>query len=962
LLTIAIATVVAAAAVAQPPAAEAPPGPAAAGSGNLFQQLEPPAAAEGLDRLAPVDGIGDFGFGGAPDADKILVFGAFLAPQGDQPARLFVTAKLGPKWHVYSLTQPAGAVKATTIKLDPSDQYQLLGNFVPDRDPEVRQTEVYDVPLEEHYSAVTFSAPMQVTPGVDLGQLRIGGELEGMLCHDELGCMRLADVNTKFVAQLATGRDAQDLLAMVPAAVAKSADRIPTSAAGPGGYRADESHAVLSGYVSPLAIQPGTTTTLVLRADVDPGWKIYAYTEKSVPEDISSPTRIVLQRPEGWQLRPPRASGKAKSEQIEGFPEYYYHEGSVTWTAEILVPADASPGEQLLEGLVAYQTCSNQCDRPVVASFSTTVEVTTGVPSGKAPLTIAAADRKYPDVAQLADAAAQQPVTSEAPDVAVAESRPGTATAPAAAADSTAAAPKFDAARVNPQEAVEATNIWWAVGFAFAGGIILNVMPCVLPVIGLKILAFFQQAGESRSRALWLNAWYALGIVSVFVVLAVLGASLSEMFTVRAFGIVMAVVVFAMALSLMGVWELRVPSFLGGGAAQKLMEKEGPAGAFFKGIITTLLAIPCGAPLLSPALDWAGRQVHAGAPQNVYIVFTAIGVGMASPYLILGAFPELLRFLPKPGAWMETFKKAMGYLLLTAVVFILYFVDLEDMLPTIALLFSVWLACWLVGMLPITAKGSTKTLVWASAILLLVGTYFLAFHWLLGPAAREKVAKAADRQIRDGEHDEAVLLRFARVQGGELADLAALKPNGMDRAAGTSDAMPGVEVTAAGAGRRPGVVGPGAQQPQAVTGSGAGGTARNSEHELPWRAFDRALFEELVAAKKTILIDFTADWCLTCKTLEAIVLNTRPTRELVDRNGVVTFQADWTRRDPEVTEMLEILGAKQVPIIAIFPAGDPNQPIVFRGGYTQKMLLDALEKAGPSADVVEQGRTAMKQP
>ena len=117
--------------------------------------------------------------------------------------------------------------------------------------------------------------------------------------------------------------------------------------------------------------------------------------------------------------------------------------------------------------------------------------------------------------------------------------------------------------------------------------------------------------------------------------------------------------------------------------------------------------------------------------------------------------------------------------------------------------------------------------------------------------------------------------------------------------------------------------------------------------ELPWQPFSKAALEASTAAGKTALVDFTADWCLTCKTLEATVLNTRRVRSAVKTNGVVVFKADWTHGSPEVTEMLELLGGKQVPVIAIFPADDPNQPIVFRGGYTQQMILDALERAGP---------------
>jgi thiol:disulfide interchange protein len=921
---------------AQPPAVDVPPGPIVAQPGNLPGQADPPAATEDFPELPPISGLGDFGLGDAADADKILVFASFTERRADQPARLFVSAKMGSQWHIYSLTQPAGAVKATAVDLDPSDQYQLLGSFVPDQDAEVRRTEVFDVPLEEHYGTVTFSAPIELTAGVDPSQLRITGKLSGMLCHDELGCIQLADVDTAFTAQLATDDEAENLLALVPA-----------RDAGRDGYRAQDTHAILRGYVVPGTIQPGTVARLVLTADVDPGWKIYAYEEKPVPGGASSPTHILLQSPEGWRLRPPAVTGETKTGQVTDFPDYYYHVGRVTWTADILVPADAKEGEHLLEGLIAYQTCSNQCDRPVVASFSAAVEVVTATAEREAPLTIAASDMRYREVADLLDAIAPPPSSADPRDVAAA--RPDADITSAPAAGDAGAAPKFDAATVKPVESVTVDTLWKAIALGFLGGIILNVMPCVLPVIGLKVLAFFQQAGESRSRALWLNVWYACGIVSVFIVLAALGVGLSEMFTVRAFGIIMAVVVFAMALSLMGLWELQVPSFLGGSTAQKLMEKEGAVGAFFKGILTTLLAIPCGAPFLSPALNWAGGQVHAGAPQNVYIVFTVIGVGMASPYLVLGAFPELLRFIPKPGPWMETFKKAMGYLLLTAVLFILYFVDLEDMLPTVALLFSVWLACWLVGMLPITARGSTKALVWTCVILMVAGTYYVGFHWLLHPKAEEKLATAASRQVRDGKQDEAVQLRVSRMSARELAALEAFVAEVADPGQDAAQAAPQVDLVAATVNGESGAAPPDSE------------ASEEGEYKLPWKAFDRRQFDQFVAAKNTILIDFTADWCLTCKTLEATVLNTRAVRELVDRNGVVTIQADWTRRDPEVTEMLEALGAKQVPIWAIFPAGKPNEPLVFRGGVGQKKLLQALQKAGPSANAAAQGRTARKQ-
>jgi thiol:disulfide interchange protein len=175
-----------------------------------------------------------------------------------------------------------------------------------------------------------------------------------------------------------------------------------------------------------------------------------------------------------------------------------------------------------------------------------------------------------------------------------------------------------------------------------------------------------------------------------------------------------------MALSLMDIWTLTVPESLGGKTSDKLTSQEGVLGAYFKGIITTLLAIPCGAPFLSPAVNWADMQIRAGNMPEVFLMYSVIGLGMASPYLLLGAFPELLRFLPKPGAWMETFKKTMGFCLLLAVVWILYFVPVEKLLPTVALLFALWFLCWLCGEQQLTGKVEKRNYLISPIVLGLV--------------------------------------------------------------------------------------------------------------------------------------------------------------------------------------------------------------------------------------------------
>ena len=422
-----------------------------------------------------------------------------------------------------------------------------------------------------------------------------------------------------------------------------------------------------------------------------------------------------------------------------------------------------------------------------------------------------------------------------------------------------------------PQEMSEVTGFGMVLLYAFLGGLILNVMPCVLPVIGLKIMSFFEQAGKSRARAFYLNAWYSLGLLSVFLFLAAMSYGLSQLFSFDLFSIVMACVVFAMALSLMDVWELSVPGFLGSGTSVKLTQQEGAAGAFFKGIITTLLAIPCGAPLLSPAVNWADMQIRSGNTVQVFIAYGVIGLGMASPYLIVGAFPELLRFLPKPGAWMDTFKKVMGYFLLVAVIWILYFIQLDRMLPTVTLLFALWFACWMIGRLGYTAKSPQRIRAWIVSLVVVVAALLFSFNipglgnpYTLENAMKAKLSRAANLANPTVDHSH-------------------------------------------------------------------------------WTLYTPERFDEALAAGRPVVVDFTADWCMNCKALEIYVLETKPVLDKLDEKNAVSLMADRTK-EGDASAFLRKLGADIVPTLAIFDPKKPNEPMILRGGYTQKTLLELLDQ------------------
>jgi suppressor for copper-sensitivity B len=252
----------------------------------------------------------------------------------------------------------------------------------------------------------------------------------------------------------------------------------------------------------------------------------------------------------------------------------------------------------------------------------------------------------------------------------------------------------FDFSQLKSREQAEQKSLLVFLLLAFVAGMILNVMPCVLPVISIKVLSFVQQAGEDRRRIFQLGVAFAAGIVVVFWALAGLAISANiswgEQFQSAGFLVVMIGAVFAFALSMFGVYEIGVPAQVGQLAGAR---REGLVDAFFKGVLATVLATPCSGPFLGSTLTWTLKQ----PPSTVLAIFTSLGFGMALPYVLLTANPKLLKKLPKPGAWMDTFKEAMGFVLLATVVYLMISLEQKLLLYTVAFLLFVALACWWYG-------------------------------------------------------------------------------------------------------------------------------------------------------------------------------------------------------------------------------------------------------------------------
>ena len=408
-----------------------------------------------------------------------------------------------------------------------------------------------------------------------------------------------------------------------------------------------------------------------------------------------------------------------------------------------------------------------------------------------------------------------------------------------------------------PAVSVSLAGLLQILGLAILGGLILNVMPCVLPVISLKIFGFVSEAGERPDKAFRLSMAFSLGILGCFAVLAVVaivlraaGAQVGWGFQFQDYRFVVAIacIVFAFALNLFGVYEFSVSAKSTGGLA-RLAGGTGYNAAFFQGVFATILATPCTAPFLGTASAFAFAQ-----PAWVtFSVFMFIGLGMASPYLILAINPKWLHYLPKPGRWMVRVKQFMGFLLIATLL---------------------WLA-WVLGQM----KGA-NAVISLGAILLVIAiiAWIKGSFWTPVSPIRTRISAAISALV--------VVLLAAGAYG------FLTKPS-----------------------------------------------------QLTWAKFSKSSLDQAVASGRPVFVDFTADWCITCKTNERFAIDTPQVRDAFSKNKVVLLKADWTNGDPEITEILRQHGRAGVPMYLVYPGGS-KEPILLSEVITSQTILDALNK-GP---------------
>ncbi|MBS0623809.1 MAG: thioredoxin family protein [Verrucomicrobia bacterium] len=282
--------------------------------------------------------------------------------------------------------------------------------------------------------------------------------------------------------------------------------------------------------------------------------------------------------------------------------------------------------------------------------------------------------------------------------------------------------------QLGQQMAAELSGFWVALALALAGGVILNFMPCVMPVIALKIFSFVKMAHEKRGLIFKHGLVFTLGVLVSFwllsgalLLLRAYGQSVGWGFQLQepVFVVILASILFLLGLSLFGLFEFGTSLMAVGQNSSR--GKSPLVSSFMSGVLATLVATPCTGPLLGPALGFAMTL----APFKALMIFTAMGLGMASPYLLFAAFPRLVKFLPKPGNWMIVFKQIMGFIMMATVAWLVWVFGAQTSnLATFVLLLALLVMAiggWIFGQWGApTRKKRTRYIAKAIAALLIV--------------------------------------------------------------------------------------------------------------------------------------------------------------------------------------------------------------------------------------------------
>ncbi len=396
-------------------------------------------------------------------------------------------------------------------------------------------------------------------------------------------------------------------------------------------------------------------------------------------------------------------------------------------------------------------------------------------------------------------------------------------------------------------------TLFTGIIFAFLGGIILNAMPCVFPILSIKILGFIEHSQGSKEKLFHHGVIFSAGVLTTFLAISSLliflrasGEAIGWGYQLQSPWVVSLLIYLFVAIGIVFMGNIVFGSKLANFGVLAQNRKD-LMSSFFTGVLAVIVASPCTAPFMGPALGLALLQPGFKS----VVIFLALGLGFSLPYLLLSIYPQLLSKLPKPGEWMQTLKQVMA--------------------------FPMWAsALWLAWVL--SAQVDMQ-----SVFAVLLGALFIALGlWL----------------IEKTQNSETLLRRISIGISASLLMLSIwLIPTNDDNDFNLSEDL---------------------------------------------NSFSTEKLNSLREQQKAIFINFTADWCITCKVNESIALDQKAVKKLLDEKNIVYLKADWTKKDPEIASILTNYGRTGVPLYLLFPP--VGEAIILPELLTEDLLLDFLNK------------------
>jgi thiol:disulfide interchange protein DsbD len=394
-------------------------------------------------------------------------------------------------------------------------------------------------------------------------------------------------------------------------------------------------------------------------------------------------------------------------------------------------------------------------------------------------------------------------------------------------------------------------NILTLIVFAFLGGLILNIMPCVFPILSIKILRFVEKSGDSTYKTLQQGLLFSLGVIVSFLTIAALlialksgGESIGWGYQLQSPVVVSLLFYLFVVLGFIFMSNVVLGSSLARLSSISL-NKSDSLESFLTGVLAVIVASPCTAPFMGSAIGFALLQPSFYS----ILIFLGLGIGFSLPYLILSAKPSLLNFLPKPGQWMETFKQFMAFPMWASALWLLWVlsnqVNNQEVIQVLVGALMITSGLWL-----IEKNNSERD--WIRWIVRLPFLLLLIFSLWLIPTSYSDLDEPKQDQL----------------------------------------------------------------------------------------AYTPQLLEDLREENALVFLNFTADWCITCKVNEIVALKTSKVRKLIMDKNITYLEADWTRKDPIISSALEQYGRTGLPLYLLFPS--KGDPLILPEILTEDILLSYL--------------------